>query len=219
MASQSSRIPIDPVRALALYDVGASDNEIAAALGASQSGVCRWRKRHGLARRACNDNRLTASQIRQAQKMLRNGATKAQVAAELAVSVNPIDRIRRGMKADGLRQWGWTNAVNRKAVIEDPTILKRITKAIGSNVPPDIRMDAVNDMYLELLEGKLPVSQIESAAPRFRSRAFSMGNYNYSTRSLDEEDENGFTLADRIADPDGIRPFDEILERVFANDN
>lgn len=219
MPSRNFAQKIDSARALAMYDEGASDAVIAKACGVSASGICYWRRKHGLPRTACNDNRLTSSQIRQAKNMLRNGATRAQVAAYLGISVTAVQRLRREMSTTGLRPTGVCGITIRKAVIKDEDLPRRIEKAIGMRVPRDIRLEAVNDMYLELLDGRLRVDQIESAAPRFRSRAFSMNCFNYSTRSINEEDENGFSIADTLADPNSLAPFDEILERAFANDD
>lgn len=123
------------------------------------------------------------------------------------------------MDDEGLRGTGMNGMIIRARIVSDVTLPRRIEQAIGMRVPKDIRMEAVNDMYLELLDGKLQIDQIESAAPRFRSRAFSMAGYNYSTRSIDEEIEDGFSLADTLADPMSMRPFEEVLERVFANDD
>lgn len=77
--------------------------------------------------------------------------------------------------------------------MNDQHLPRRIEKAIGLSVPRDIRMEAVNDMYLELLDGKLRADQIESAAPRFRSKAYQMTCNNYSPRGLEEENEDGFS--------------------------
>lgn len=101
--------------------------------------------------------------------------------------------------------------------MNDQHLPRRIEKAIGLSVPRDIRMEAVNDMYLELLDGKLRADQIESAAPRFRSKAYQMTCNNYSPRGLDEENEDGFSLADVIADPHWEAPFDWVLARTFTN--
>lgn len=219
MPTQNFIPKIDSRRALALYDDGASDLEIAAVFGVSANGICRWRMRHGLCRVAHNDNRVSAAQVRQAKTMLRNGATRAQIAAHLGVSSWTIQQLRRGMDGEGLRPSGINGEAIRLAVINDQHLPRRIEKAIGLNVPRDIRIEAVNDMYLELLDGKLRADQIESAAPRFRSKAYQMTCNNYSPRSLDEENEDGFSLADVIADPNWEAPFDEVLGSVFANDD
>lgn len=216
MPSENFVPKIDSVRALAMYDAGASDNAIANAFGVTRSGVCYWRRRHGLRRVACNDDRLTPSQIRQAKNMLRNGATRAQVAAYVGISSSSVQEIRREMDQKGLRQSGINGPSIRNAVIADKGLPRRIEKAIGLHVPRDVRMDAVNEMYLELLEGKLPVAEIERSAARFRSKAFEMAGFNRSTRSLDEANDNGFSLTETIADPGSLDPFEEVLERKFA---
>lgn len=219
MPSENFNPKIDSARALAMYDEGASDREIAVAFGVTASGVCLWRKRHGLARVACNDNRLTLAQIRQAKNMLRHGATRAQIAGHLGISQSSVQTLRRGMDDLSLRRTGVSNTSIRNAVIADEGLLARIEKAIGLRVPRDIRMDAANEMYLDLLEGALPIDQVERAAPRYRSRAFGLNGFNHSTRSIDEQDESGFSLADTLADPMSLRPFDEVLNRIFANDD
>lgn len=123
------------------------------------------------------------------------------------------------MDPAGLRRTGVNGLTVRHAVINDASLPRRIELAIGLRVPKDIRLDAVNEMYLELLEGRLAPDQIESAAPRFRSRAFELNGFNHSVRSIDEENDDGFSLAETIADPASLQPYDEVLEQHFSNDN
>lgn len=219
MPAQNFIPKIDSARALALYDDGATDGEIAAACGVSANGICRWRRRHGLLRTACNDNRLTDSQVRRAKNLLRDGATRAQVAAHIGVSTSAVQAIRRTMDPAGLRRTGLNGPSVRHAVVSDASLPRRIEAAIGLRVPKDIRTEAVNDMYLALLDGQLAIDQIEAAAPRYRSRAFGMVSFNYSGRSLDEEPDDGLSLTETLADPASLRPFEDVLERVFANDD
>lgn len=123
------------------------------------------------------------------------------------------------MTDEGLRKSGVNGSSIRKSIINDPKLPQRIETAIGSRVPADIRMDAVNQMYVELLDGLLRPDQIESVAHKYRSKAFEMAGFNYSTRSIDEQDENGLSLADTLADPRSLEPFDDVLKLVFANDD
>ncbi|WP_324740106.1 hypothetical protein U8326_10050 [Tsuneonella sp. CC-YZS046] len=120
------------------------------------------------------------------------------------------------MDKKGLRPSGVSGQSLRKAVIREENLPRRIEKAIGLHVPRDIRMDAVNEMYLQLLDGKLPLTEIESSAARFRSRAFEMAGFNRSTRSLDEANDNGLSLTETLADPNSLEPFEEVLKRRFA---
>ena len=156
MPAQNVTRKIDPARALAMYDDGATDGEIAATCGVSPRGICQWRYRDGLMRTAHNDDRLTETQVRRAKNMLRDGATRAQVAAHIGVSGFAVQAIRRKADEPGLRWNGVSGTSVRNAVLADEALPRRIEQAIGMRVPRDIRMEAVNELYLDLLDGGCP---------------------------------------------------------------
>lgn len=211
---------IDNVQALAMYCDGASDAVIARAFGVTPRGAAQWRERCRLPAGPSKSTCLPKEQIRRAKSLLKGGFTIMQVAAEVGISDFSVKRIRREMKTKGAFEGRGNVQAQRSLVQRDASLPSRIEKAIGLRVPRDIRMEAVNDMYLALLEGRITLDQIESAAPRFRSRAFSMTCFNYSGPSLDEDNDNGLSLAETLEDHAAIDAFDGILERVFAgNDN
>lgn len=184
--------------ALELYEMGLSDSEIARKFGASRSAISVWRKRNGLER---NNEILpppTPDVQKQIKKMLVAGASRAKISEKFGVSVAYLSRFRGKMKQDGLRKRGMTDASIRAKLRADRTLMPRLNKAIGGNVPLHIREHAVHDMYCDLFDCVLSLDQIEKRAPSYRSAAFKMCGDTWSHSRLDEEDENGLSLMDTL---------------------
>jgi transcriptional regulator with XRE-family HTH domain len=209
---------INDAEALKMYEAGASDAQIAERFGATQSGATRWRQRKHLPPNFDGGTRLTPEQQRKARKLLRQGLTRAQVGFELGVTKETIQRIRNQMKPHpGLRGTGKTLQKVRAEATKDPQLLyARIVKAVGKGVAPDIAADAVSDLYMDLLEGKLQPSEIETAARKYKGRVLDRYASRFGPRSLDEEiGEDGFSLAEMVEDRSALDAFDAVLERTF----
>lgn len=215
---QSSKLGINPTKyhrrideaaAMALYRDGASDNEIGRALGITQSSITRWRQRRGLERNCEPPQPLDAVVVRQARKLLADGASRKQVAEALDIGcLGTVQKVRKGMKKQGLRPTGLTNRAIRSQVLRDRSVMPRISEAVGRDLPIDVKHDAVSSLYLAVLDGWIRRDLIEERAPRFRSKAFALNGHDYCLRSMD--DGEGRSCIDQIQDPDALARFDEI---------
>lgn len=203
----------EPVEAAQMYLDGASDGEIARRFGATQSGACRWRQRRGLEANFEGLQPLAPHIKRSARNMLADGASRRQVAVALDIGcLQTVQRLRRDMDKRGLRPTGLTNKAIRAQVLKDKTVLPRISRAVGANLPPDVKHDATSSLYLAVLEGLIRRDLIERRAPRFRSKAFALNGNDFSRRSLDD-DSGGWSMLDRLDDPDALAQFDRISFR------
>lgn len=212
-------VKIDDVEARRMYDAGENDHQIARRFGMDPSGVVLWRQRMGLpSKYVCN--RLTAEDTRKAKKMFKLGATFRHVADELGIEgIGGLQNLRRKIDHPGLRRHGITNSMIRARVLKDPTVQGRIDRAIGPRVPTDIRLDAVSDLYVDVLEGRVSADFIEQQAPSYRNRAYDMCGSRYGARSLDEENDNGLSLGDMLADPDAWDSMEVAAELAYEMDD
>lgn len=190
---------VDQVRARELYDAGESDRAIARALEVDPSAITLWRQKLGLKVRP-HPSRLSDEKRRAARKLLRQGASSPAVMAEIGCCKKTVMRLRKAMQKEPLRKGGANDKSTRIRVMRDPTIRLRMAAAIGDQVPQDIRNDAIADMYLDVLEGRLAIDQIERRAGTYRSKAFDMCGSKFGAVSLDAENEDGLTLLDTLAD-------------------
>jgi hypothetical protein len=86
-------------------------------------------------------------------------------------------------------------------------------------LPADVLTDAADELYLAVLDGLIAERFIEEQAPRFRNRAFEMNGSNFGPRSLDAQDEDGWSLGDALADPDALQEMESAAEAAYGNDN
>ena len=216
---QGYRQKIDHAQALAMYGVGASDGEIARRFGATQSGATRWRQRQGLAPNMEKFQPVDAHRKRAARKLLRNGASRRHVAETIGVCVNTITRIRKAMGSTGLRPTGLSDRAIRTQVLNDHTLERRIRRAVGANLPAEIRYEAATELYVDVLEGRLARDRIETAAASYRNRAYYMCGSKFGPRSLDAENDDSWTLSDTLADPDALQSMEAAAELAYEMDD
>lgn len=77
----------------------------------------------------------------------------------------------------------------------------RIASAVGHYLAPDIREDAISEIWLAMEEGKISVDRIEGEARRYSNRVVGSFASRFQPRSLDEDiTGDGFRLIDTIAD-------------------
>lgn len=212
-APSKFRSKIDTPAGLEMWDAGASDNDLAKFFGSTQSAATQWRHRMRLKRNFEPIARTDERKVREAQKLLKLGASRDHVASKLYLSVTTITKIRKGMGPAGLRKTGHTNRVMRARALNDTSLLDRITEAIGRGLPQDVRQDAVDELYLAVLSGEVTADRIAELAPRYRSAAYSMNYGDYARVSL-TEDRDGWCLQDNLEDPDALDRMEE-----FANDD
>lgn len=191
---------IDSAHAQALYEAGESDCSIARLLSVDQSSVTSWRQKRGLPTKRPRI-RYSDDEKQAARKLLKQGASSNAVMSEIGCSKRTALSLRQSIPSSNLRKVGLTDKIVRQQIASNNSITTRISQAIGCKLPRDIRDDAIAEMYADLFEGRLSIDQIEARAASYRSRAYGMCGSKYGAISIDAEDENGLTLADRLADP------------------
>lgn len=200
---------------LRLYRDGHNDHEIAREVGIDPSTICKWRRSKGLPAQKSADPSLDAAAVRKAKKMLRLGATKEQVAAEISVHKRTIQRIRSKMSDAGLRKHGLNTLAVQRQARAGSSLLTRIENAIGKKVPSNVRYEAALALYTEVLEGRIAPDYIEQQAPRFRNEAWSLCGSRFGPRSLDEENDDGWSLGDALADPAALEDLERAAELAY----
>ncbi|NVD43503.1 hypothetical protein [Qipengyuania atrilutea] len=191
---------IDDRKAISMYEMGETDGAIARVLGVDQSAICYWRKRNGLKANFTGNAPLPKHTKRMAKALLKDGASKTQVATAVGCSVYSVQKIRRGMTSPHLRRTGLSNKDIRHRVRKDTRLLEKIEAAVGAKVPQEIREHASYDMYADLFEGVLSVELIEERASRYRNKAYSMCGSTFEHARLDAANDQGLTLLDRLSD-------------------
>lgn len=91
----------------------------------------------------------------------------------------------------------------------DPTYAL-IAAAVPHGASEATREDAISDLYLAVLEGKVATADIPVAAKRYASRAVGKWESRFGPRSLDEKifDDGRETWADALADPETLDPLE-----------
>lgn len=187
------------------YALGWSDGKIAIGLGCHQTSVIKWRRRNGLAPLFNNcTKQMTTEDKRKARKILREGASIAQVAKAIGFSHNTILSVRSAIKNDPrLRKSGQSLSQPRKKVARLATqLLSEIREACRYVADPVLRDDVIAEMYLDLLEDRIKPDQIKAQARVYSSRAIGLWQSKFGPVSLDEDlTGDGFTLGDTIQCP------------------
>lgn len=212
-APSKFRSKIDTPAGMKMWGAGASDNDLAKFFGSTQSAATQWRHRMGLKRNFEPIARTDERTVREAQKLLRLGASRGHVASKLYLSITTITKIRKSMAPVGLRKTGHTDREMRAKALNDTTLLDRITEAIGKGLPLDALQDAVDELYLAILSGEVSADRIAELAPKYRSAAYSLNYGDYARVSL-TEDRDGWCLQDNLEDPDALDRME-----MFANDD
>lgn len=194
---------LDKAEALAMHLSGLSDSEIARHFGINQSHVTRWRQRLG---RKANEPQAQLSQDkrRKARKLLREGATKQQVAAVVECHPRTVQRLRGEIAGDPrLRQTGQSIASVRRTLARDAaSIMGELRHATRRMTDQTLRDDVISEMFLALMEGRLSRDQIGAEAKAYSGRAIGQWQSKWAPMSLDEDlTGEGFRLVDVIPCP------------------
>ena len=121
------------------------------------------------------------------------------------------------MTDSGLRRHGLTNRSIRARVLKDRTIYRRIETAIGNGLPSDVKCDAVDELYLAVLDGLVDEQFIDQEARRYRSRAINMNGSLFGPRSLDSENESGWSLSNLIEDYTALADMEEAASVAYGD--
>lgn len=206
------RAKIEEVAFLELYRSGASDGAIGRHFETGSNAIGQWRKKRGLPPNIEQKKGLDRQSVAKVNKMLREGASRSQAREATGVGKQSVANLSNKLSGQQLRPKGQNTSAIRAAVLRDTSILPRIKRAVGRFAPPEVVEDAVSDLYLAVLEGKLSVELIEAKAAAFRNKAYGDLGSKYGMRSIDEENEEGFSIADRIEDAGALDAFDAIFE-------
>lgn len=192
--------------AMAMYEDGASDGDIARHFGATQSGATRWRQRRGLEPNVKPSTlpALSDERRRKARRLLREGATREQVATAVGCSRRTVTKLRKAIAGDerlrgtGVPLTGVRNAARRNA----QQILAELMAATRHVTDATIRDDTIGDMFLAIMEGRLDRQNIKTEARGYSGRAIDQWQSRWAPVSIDEDlTGEGFRLVDLIACP------------------
>ena len=194
---------------------GANDRQIADRFGTHPSAVVFWRQRRNLEPNfPCH--RMSAQELKLAKKMILEGASRRQVAEATGLKdISSVRDIRAKLQGENMRKTGQTTRRISQRIRKDPRVLRRIEKAIGLNVPDDIRTDATMDLYASVLEGLVSADLIEKVAPTYRNRAYSMCGSKFGPRSLDEDLGEGLSLMDALEDPAALEEMESSADYAW----
>lgn len=194
-----------------LYARGLNDAEIARQQGVNPTAVLYWRRRRGLPANAGNVRR--EGDPTPMRRLLYNLGWGAQrIAKYQGVSVDAVKdwRKRHGLTPKGLPYRGDLRSQEGQFA----ELQKRVVRAVGSRLPYDIAADAAAALMLDVIEGRVPLDQIERQGRVYGNRALQEFANPFTTRSLDAEvpGSGGLREIDRLAD-DGASAW---LERMGA---
>lgn len=184
-----------------LYALGLSDEEIGKQTGVGNSSIRRWRQLRGLApTHKAGTGRHTPEQRAARMFLYSLGYSDTHIAREQKVALSAVRgwRKRLGLPAIGRIV---TAKERRRRHFEDSALV-RIRRAVGRNLPPDIAQDAIGDLYLAVLSGKVSMEDIEAQSRKFGNRVLDQFASKYGPRSLDEtvQGTEDFTLMDTLVD-------------------
>lgn len=199
---------------MTLYKRGLSDADIARILDLTPQTIFAWRKVRNL---ETNTNRRgtpnTGNEIVRLE-LYKSGSNDKEIAAAVGATPHAIYTWRqyRGLTPNKPRA-----VVLRSTRPESDPIYARIKRAVAFNPDPSIQLDAIQDIYLAVLEGSLKPDAIEREAKRYAGSVMNQFANRWGARSLDEEiGEDGFTLMDTLVDDDAEEAFETAFQRGIA---
>jgi len=179
----------------ALYDQGMNDAEISRQQGVSPSAIYFWRKRQGLAPNA--RTRAAHDSVTPMRKLLHELGWNAKRIAEFqGVSRDAVHDwlTRRGLHANNRRRR--MSAEQCRQQLRE--LQQRVVRAVGHRLPFDIAADASAELMLAVIEGRVPLNQIEKHGRAFGNRALREYANPFTMKSLDDD----------LPDHEGLRPVD-----------
>lgn len=199
----SGRIALAPeieAERMRLYRADFSDKKIADMTGAKPCTISAWRYKRKLPANKGTLNCQMAEGVNERRLLLYTfGMSDGQIAAQENIRVWAITRWRkiRGLPANFEPGRG---SLAPRPTIDD--LCQRVRDAIGFRYPRDIIDDIMSDMFVALLDGTLPLSEVERKARRYRGDTLQRFANKFASRSLDAEigDAGGLTFVATLAD-------------------
>lgn len=201
-------MPLDPAviarqqRRRDLWAAGLGDAEIARASGEKRNTITVWRNKAQLAaNRPTNASLGHMKADDTAHRMLfyQLGWSDRHIAREENRHRTSIRKWRR-LKGLPLNFSDGSQSREKRPGFSD--LAARVRKAIGRYLPRDIADDAAANLVLAVLDGTIPLAEIEKASRKFGNKALDTYASRFGPRSLDEEigDSDGFKMLDLIRD-------------------
>jgi transposase len=194
--------PAATAHRLALHEKGMNDQEIGEAVGVGRSDIREWRRRQGLSVHRSPNAKHTPAQRAARMLLYSLGWSDRQIAREQHLCYTTVTqwRTRLGLVPNGGPTFRRRSRIKKYNARN--CVLTAIKRAVGRALPPDIADDAVADLCLAVLDGTIPIDQIEAEARKFGNRVLSQFASKFGPRSLDEElgDDDGFRMIDLVRD-------------------
>ena len=206
-------MPFDHLTRLALYQKGLDDTEIACIEGVTKGTICHWRRHHGL----MSNSKVSAD----AKATLSRGR---KFLYDLNWGDDAIAWQQRIDKAT-VRQWRDRNKLpanrpskrtyKRDKLDQLQRLQAKVVRAIGARLPQDIAADAAAELMMAVVDGTVPISDIEKVAKAYGNRALEQYANAFLSRSLDEpiEGMDGVRRIDMLRDESA----DAWLDKMGAN--
>jgi len=141
-------------------------------------------------------------------KLYLAGYTDGAIAEKVGVGCRSICDWRKARSLPAHAQWA-PQTIQRKNVTSPrrvggfyigDALYQRISKAVGRKLPPQIADDTIQNMYVDVLSGKIAPEEIEALAYRYGTRTMETYWSYYAPRSLDDYGDFKNDLYDRVAD-------------------
>jgi hypothetical protein len=182
-----------------LYGEGLGDSAIARITGEKRNTITVWRRANGLPSNVAPQNPGSDGLARR-MVMYQLGWGDRHIAREEGLHQSSVQcwREARGLRANFPH--GSNERWRKRPTFAD--LAARVRRAIGRRLPPDIVDDAAMDMIRDILDGTIPIGEIEAMARRYGNRVLDRFASRYGPRSLDEEigDDDGFRMIDLVRD-------------------
>ena len=204
----------DFVQRTALYQAGLNDRQIADSLGTKRSTITVWRRARGLPANF-RPNAMSADDTAIRLVLYSLGWSDYHVSAELKRDRTSVRGWRTARGLDPNFPPGANERYTRRPTIAD--VVEKCRRSVGRYLPRDIAEDAVSDLMVDIMTGKLALDKISDAAKKYGNRVVAAFADKWGARSLDEEigDSEGFTLLDTIADDSASSWLEEMGATVW----
>ncbi|MBZ9649981.1 hypothetical protein K9B33_20820 [Sphingobium sp. 3R8] len=183
---------------LSLYEDGLNDGQIATRIGVGRSAIANWRRCRGL---EANVKRIAGTSLSPVRRLLLDmGWGARSIARQEGVNLKTV---RDWRKRHGYTATGVGNSISKQRGAEQlRNLQRRVVRAVGTKLPFDIAADAAAALMLAVIEGEVPLDQIESQGRVYGNRALGEYANAFKQQSLDEE----------IPGTDGLRGVDLLVD-------
>lgn len=181
-----------------LYKKGLNDGQIATEIGVDRSTISGWRRSRGLAANVKHEPGTSMAPVR--RLLLDMGWGARSIARQEGVN---LQTVREWRKRHGYMATGVGNNITKQRGAEQlRNLQRRVISAVGTKLPFDIAADAAAALMLAVVEGEVPLDQIENQGRVYGNRALGEYANSFRQQSLDEE----------IPGTDGLRGIDLLVD-------